>query len=136
MSDYENKISELPRRKVLAIAALVECSSLRDAAAKSGIGVSTLRRWLASDKDFREALKQAQSAVLDLAIARAQSVADSAVSTLETIHADTTKPANARVAAARYLDSRRIPLTEIGEIKQQIAELKKLYADAKKEGRI
>ncbi len=126
---------ELSRRKLIAVAALVACPSVKEAASRSGVGESTLRRWLSKDEKFSSEVREAQRQALDLAIVRAQTIADNAVSTLEAIHADTTKPANARVAAARYLDSRRIPLTELGDIRQQIKELKELYEQVKGTGR-
>ncbi len=124
---------ELSRRKLIAVAALVASPSVKEAASISEIGESTLRRWLAKDEKFLSAVREAQRQALDLAIIRAQSIADSAVSTLEAIHTDETKPSNARVAAARYLDSRRIPLAELGDIRQQIKELKELYEQVKQE---
>ncbi|MET0647615.1 MAG: hypothetical protein ABW208_13445 [Pyrinomonadaceae bacterium] len=124
---------ELSRKKLMAVAALVTSPTVKEAAAKSGVGESTLRRWLAKDEKFSLEVREAQRQALDLAILRAQAIADEAVTTLEAIHTDTTKPANARVAAARYLDSRRIPLAELGDIRQQIKELKELYEQVKRE---
>jgi hypothetical protein len=82
---------------------------------------------------FREGLREAQRGALDLAIARAQVIADGAVATLEAIHKDESQPATARVAAARALDARRWKAAELGDVTERLDELEQLHRAAQRE---
>lgn len=51
-------------RQTRAIAALLSAESIESAAGVAGVGVRTLRRWLAEDTTFVGALREAQSELL------------------------------------------------------------------------
>jgi DNA-binding transcriptional MerR regulator len=114
----------LTPKQEAAIMALLSEPTLEAAAKRARVSVRTLRRWKNSDA-FREGLRVGQRRVFDLAIARAQNIADEAVATLEAIHKDTSQPATARVAAARALDSRRWKAHDAGDLEARLEELER-----------
>jgi uncharacterized protein YjiS (DUF1127 family) len=113
-------------KMIAAIMALLSEPTLEAAATKARVSVRTIRRWRELEV-FRDELKEAQRRALDLAVARAQAVADEAVETLVAIHKDESQPANARVAAARALDARRWKAHDVGDMSARIEELESLY---------
>ncbi len=64
-----------------ALAALLNASSVRDAAATSGLSEETLYRYL-RDEDFKSEYEQAKRQVVESAIAGLQQAANEAVETL------------------------------------------------------
>jgi hypothetical protein len=78
-----NKSAALKRRQIRAIVALNEHPTIEKAALASGIGASTIRRWMAEDAEFRDALSVAQSRLLDEVFISLTTRASSAVETLE-----------------------------------------------------
>ncbi len=92
------------RKRQMAIAALLSEPTLGKAAQKTGIGVTTLVRWM-NQPDFRTDYQQACDAVLDAAVNRLKRVADKAVEALER-NVEDKAPAPQQVAAAKaVLDS-------------------------------
>jgi hypothetical protein len=130
VSENERKPDEdrqLNVRQTRAIAALIEHATITEAAAACDIGESTIRRWLADDEAFREALRDATQRLLEHTLAHAPIAADKAVKVLEEMIANEKAPANARVAAAKYLDARRLRLLEVGDLQHRVDELEELY---------
>src|SRR3954469_10724751 len=111
---------QLNIRQSRAIVALIEHATITDAAAACDIGESTIRRWLASDEEFRRALREATRRLLDHAIAHAPKAADDAVKTLEVIASDEKAPHTARVAASRYLDARRWRVADAIDLREEV----------------
>ena len=68
-------------REDAALAALLSERTVAEAAAKAGIGESTLLRWMA-EPDFRERYRAARRAVVEGAIGRLQQAAGDAVDAL------------------------------------------------------
>jgi AcrR family transcriptional regulator len=64
-----------------ALAALLNTSSVRDAATESGLSEETLYRYL-RDEDFRSEYQQAQRQVVESAVSGLQQAANEAVETL------------------------------------------------------
>jgi hypothetical protein len=64
-----------------ALAALLNTSSVRDAATQSGLSEETLYRYL-RDEDFKNEYKTAQLAVVESAVSALQQAANEAVETL------------------------------------------------------
>jgi len=71
---------ETNKEKVLI--ALIETSTIRDAAKKSGIGEATIYRYL-QDKDFLAEYRNARRQTVESAIAQMQNAASEAVETLK-----------------------------------------------------
>ncbi len=70
------------RKKEAAVAALLSCRTLAQAAAKVGIGERTLRAWLKDDLEFRSAYAAARRQLLEHSLSRLQSVTGRAVTVL------------------------------------------------------
>lgn len=85
-----------------AIAALLETSTLREAAGQVGVAESTLKRWL-SEPEFAAAYQQARRQVLEAALASLSGAAGKAVQTLVRI-LDGDSPNAAVRAAGLILD--------------------------------
>ena len=83
-----------------AVVALLSAPSIVEAAARVGMGESTLRRWLAEDATFQAEFAAARHATFAAACARLPTLAIAAVSTLADLLDDKHPPA-VRLGAAR-----------------------------------
>ena len=111
---------ETNKEKVLA--ALIETSSVRDAAKTSGVGEATDYRYL-KDKEFLSDYRNARRQTVETAIAQLQSAAGEAVETLKSsLHCE--NPAIAVRAAQIILDTaiKGLETTDILERLEQIEE--------------
>jgi hypothetical protein len=97
MSGHGEKLS---RRQDLAIASLLTCPTVLEAATLSGVAEITLYRWLKLE-DFQAAYREARRAVVAQAIHSMQQACGEAVETLRTIMTDAGAPASARVSASK-----------------------------------
>jgi len=82
---------ELTHKQDKAISALLSEPTIGAAAAKIGIGESTLHTWLA-DSDFSEAYRAARREATQQAIARLQQQSSAAAGVLVDLMNDTSKP--------------------------------------------
>ena len=73
--------SKLPRKKELAIAALLDHPTVESAAAAVGVNEKTLRGWM-SEPDFRDTYRQARRQLVEGAVGRIQAATGQAVDTL------------------------------------------------------
>jgi transposase len=73
--------NKLDSKQELAIAALLSMPTQRRAAAKVGVSLSTLSRWL-GQPEFRDAYRQARRRLVDDAVARLQRASGKAVEAL------------------------------------------------------
>ena len=118
------------RKQEQAIAALLECQTVKQAAERAGIGESTLRKWLRVP-EFEQAYRQARRDCVDRAVARLEKGFEFAIAVLQKVAGDTNARSYARVAAARGLiDSsfRAIELYDVTERLRRIEE--RLLAEA------
>jgi DNA-binding MurR/RpiR family transcriptional regulator len=113
---------KLSRKQEVAIAALLTCPTLAEAAQRAGISEPTLGRWLRRD-DFQTAYRQARREAVSQAIAHLQRVSGEAVETLRAIMADGKAPASARVTAARAVLEVAIKAVELEDLEARIADL-------------
>ena len=113
---------KITRKKRLAILALVESPTIRQAAEKSSIGESTIYRWL-KDSDFKHALHGEQQRLLEHTLLRVQNVGGDAVTALAKIINDDETPASARVSAAKAVLDMSIKAFEMSEILRRIEDL-------------
>ena len=94
--------AELTPRQEEAIAALLTCASVQEAARRVQIGRTTLYRWL-KDEIFLTAYHEARRQAMTWIPGRLQRLAGKAIHTLEHILDDPEAPAPARVSAAKTL---------------------------------
>src|SRR5215203_6322544 len=104
--------AELTPRQEEAIAALLTCASVQEAARRAQIGRTTLYRWL-KDEIFLTAYHEARRQAMTWIPGRLQRLAGKAIHTLEHILDDPEAPAPARVSAARTLLEFTLPGREI-----------------------
>jgi hypothetical protein len=90
------------RKKQLAISALLENPTVKDAAAASGLADSTLWRWM-KEPSFRAAYGEAKRQVVENSISRLQKIAGEAAGVLGSLMVDESSPPNTRVAAAKIV---------------------------------
>ena len=83
-----------------AIVALLSAPTIVDAAARVGIGESTLRGWLSNDPVFQAEFAAARQATFQAAISRIPALTGRAVDTLAALLGDKEPPA-VRLGAAR-----------------------------------
>jgi transposase-like protein len=120
------------RKKEEAIAALLSQRSIEDAARTSGIGTTTLLRWMQMpefDADYRKARRAAFSQ----AGARLQQASGPAVSTLLKVMVDPATPAASRVRAADCTLSHAAKAIAIEDFEVRLTELERAAEGAKSE---
>ena len=88
------------RRWDEAVAALLSCATIREAAKVAQIGENTLLR-LMQNPEFAVLYKKARQDVLSAAMSRLQAISCEAVETLRIVMADKESPSSSRVSAAR-----------------------------------
>lgn len=118
---------KLSRKKDQAIVALITEPTMKAAADKIGITTPTLYKWLKLP-EFRSAYMQAKREAVSVAITRLQQAATEAVEALRAIMNDASKPASARVAAARSILEMAIKAVELEDLEIRIEELERLMA--------
>jgi transposase-like protein len=115
---------KITRKQSEAIAALLECQTVSEAARKTGIGETTLWRWMKRDK-FRSAYGEAKRSLVDSAINRLSAASSGAVDTLVDVMKDKDSPANSRVSAAKSILDTSIKVIEIESLENRISVLEK-----------
>jgi hypothetical protein len=117
-------------RREAAIVALLAEATIEKAAAKAGVSLATLKRWL-RDPVFAGAFRAARRELVETAITRLQQTTTSAVSTLyESLHA----PQSAvRVRAAAIILEQSLRATELVDLQQQVDELRAALEKLKNE---
>lgn len=92
----------LSTKQVRAIAALLECRTVKEAAEKAQVGERTLYRWLKEER-FRATLDEAAGEALAQAARRMQSVVGKGVETLDRVLDDPHAPDKLKVRATGVL---------------------------------
>jgi hypothetical protein len=114
--------AKLPRKKQQAIAALIEATTIKEAAGVVGIGEATLFRWL-QNTDFQSAYRDAKKRVVEQAIANVQRASGEAVETLKSIMIDDDMPASSRVACAKAILDTSVKAVELENLTARIEVL-------------
>ena len=91
--------SKFDRKQEEAIAALLTQRNIEEAARVTGIGSTTLVRWLQMP-EFQAAYREARRTAFSQSIARLQQASSAAVSVLVKIMVDPDAPTSSRVRAA------------------------------------
>ena len=113
---------KLSRKQEVAIAALLTCSAITDAAHQCGIGAVTLHRWL-KDATFQTAYREARRAVVQQAIVQVQHATGTAVQTLLAVMQDANAPASAKVSAAKAILETAVKAVELEDLEARIVAL-------------
>ena len=114
--------SKFDRKQEEAIAALLTQPNIEEAARVTGIGSTTLVRWLQMP-EFQAAYREARRAAFSQSIARLQQASSAAVSVLVKIMVDPDAPTSSRVRAADVVLERASKAIELEDLDQRIAEL-------------
>jgi len=110
------------RKKESAIAALLACPTLTEAASSCEIAESTIRRWL-KDETFSRRYAEARRRTLETTVNLLRQKALGGVVTLSEISENKQAPATARVSAARSLVELAIKAAELQEISERLDAL-------------
>lgn len=113
---------KLTRKQDQAIAALIVCPSILDAARQSGVAEVTLYRWL-KDAGFQAAYRDARRAVVQQALVQIQDACGEAVKTLRAIMRNSKAPASAKVSAAKAILDMAVKAVELEDLEARLAVL-------------
>lgn len=128
---------ELDPKRQIAIMALLEKPTVKEAAQQVGIADSTLHRWLRED-EFSAAYRQAQRGLFDQAMGHLQHGTSEAVATLREIMRSSSAPETARVTAARtVLDfaRRTVNVQKLEDRLELLEEILKAREPSKRDAR-
>ncbi len=117
-----NETGRLSRKQEKAILALVSSKTVEDAAKVSGIGRTTLFKWLQNDA-FQDAYRRARTKIVQQAIAKMQNASGLAVSVLEEIMSDKEALPSTRVNAAKAVLETSLKAVEIEDILRRIERI-------------
>lgn len=116
------------QKREVAIASLLNASSLREAAKKAGIAEATLHRYL-KDDTFKAQYQEAKKEVVQQAICQLQQSAGKAVRVLIAIAEDEESPSSARVSAAKTILETSLKAVELEDLEKRVGELEKLIKE-------
>lgn len=114
--------SKLSRKQDQAIAALLTCPSILDAARQSGVAEVTLYRWLKLEV-FQCAYRDARRQCVQQAIVQVQQATGEAVKTLRAVMQDADAPASAKVSAAKAILETAVKAVELEDLEARLAVL-------------
>lgn len=118
---------KLSRKQEIAIAALLESSTIAAAAEVSRTAVRTLHRWLTLDH-FQSAYAAARRQVVRQALAKAQAAMARAVDALLGVVDDVDAPVSCRISAAKEILGVGLKGLEIQDIQARIENIEsRLY---------
>jgi len=115
---------KMSRKWELAIAGLLQGSSIGDAAKLARVSESSLFRWL-RDEDFRKAYQEARREAVGQAVAQLQRSCGRAVEGLVDVLDDGEAPASAKVSASKTILELSLKSVEIENLEQRVVELEK-----------
>ena len=114
-----------------ALACLLTAPTVQAAAAQAKVPYSSVRRWLAENKEFRAEYEAVLREITEGAAAQARQGMGEAIVTLREIMGDTKAAPNARVSAARTLLESGTRLIEMQSYETRIAELERVLLEEK-----
>lgn len=117
------KGARLKAKQARAITALLSEPSIKAAADSTGIGLRTLKRWLAEDTEFKAELEAAEREVVATAARQIATAGNEAITTLRGVLRDTEAGQSTRTSAARAILQNLAPIRLLGSIEQKIQEL-------------
>ena len=108
--------------------ALLSETTITKAATKAGVNEKTLRRWLASDEEFRAEYTKARRATFEAGISRLHALTAQAVETLQALLGET-QPGNVRLGAARTVLELGADRHDAETLVQRLDEIEALQQD-------
>ena len=99
--------------------------STAEAARRSGVAESTLRRWL-EEPEFRQEIEQLREEAYQLAIKQVQALVPECLAVFARVVTDSDDPV-LRMRAARYLLSYGVKYRELHELNNRVADLQRAY---------
>lgn len=114
-------------KQAKAVAALLACNSVTDAADVSGVGLRTLSRWL-TERQFQAALSEAEGAAIDHATRRLTALSDTAVSVLQDSLSGEVAP-YVRLKAAQGVLDYLLRLRELRGLERRLSALEEAITD-------
>lgn len=117
-------VDKLTPRQQRALAALMACSSVKQAAQLAGVGERTIKTYRA-DPVFQAAYKAALDEQLADGLRRSRQSMGTALDTLEGVMKDKTAPPQARVSAAKAALDTALKLTEQLDLVEKLDELER-----------
>ena len=120
---------KLTRKQELAVAALLTCRTVPEAAEAAKVSAVTLYRWQQLPA-FKAQLREARRSVLDQAILLLQTVTTEAVEALRSVMNDRKADARARVAASRAVLELSLKVQQAEEFDSRLAALESAAAEA------
>ncbi len=106
----------MTNRQQRALAALIRSPTTREAAAEAKIGYSTLRKWMATDDDFKAAYQSELSQLVEAAGRSLRAGMTEAAEALRRIATDPDAPSASRVQAAKAILDSGLRIVEITDI--------------------
>jgi dsDNA-specific endonuclease/ATPase MutS2 len=119
--------AKLPRKQQQAIASLLNCPTVVEAAKAVGVAEVTIHRWLATPQ-FKEAFRKARAQIVDQAIIKIQQAASEAVKTLQDIATGLDRKDSARVSAAKAILDHTLRATELESLASRIDRIENILA--------
>lgn len=123
MADSGMENEKLTTAQQRAITALLTTKSIVEAAKTAKIAERTLRRWLAEDEAFRQALTMAEGELITLATRRLLGLQSKALGVLEAVLDDADMSASIKLRAAMAVFDYTLKLREWNNIEQRLAAL-------------
>lgn len=111
-----------------AIASLLSCPTIAEAAKTAGVSEPTLLRWL-KDEEFSAEYRTARRQTVEVAIGLLQKASGAAVTTLVSIMQDEEKPGSVRVSAARSVLDMAFKGIELQDMEVRLAALEAALAE-------
>jgi hypothetical protein len=115
----------LPRKWEVALAALMDCPTIRDAAARCGASDRTMRRWLATPQ-FAAAFRERSRFILDGATGRLSAATGEAVETLR--RNLTCGRSGDEIRAAATILTHAVQAVELADVLARLTELEAAFA--------
>lgn len=119
-----NNSEDLPAKQQKALTALLNSSTVPEAAKACGLSEATLHRYLREDV-FKSYYRRARSEIVEHAIVQLQRDCGVASRTLRAVCENTEAPASARVAAAKAILEGAVKAVELQDLVSRIDELER-----------
>ena len=116
---------KLSRRKEQAIAGLLLCPTMGEAAKQAKVAETSLRRWM-KEETFANAYKAARREALQHAIGQLQAGMSQAVKVLCDVMKDTDAPAPSRVSSAKAILDLALKAVEAQDFEDRITALERI----------
>jgi hypothetical protein len=127
---YNGHGEKLSTKQELVIAALLNATSIEEAAPVAKVHVSTIHRWM-RQPEFVAAYREASRGIMRHAITRLQRACRVATETLLAVMQDHEAPSIVRVSAARTILEMAVRVVELEDVGARLAHLEATLANVK-----